>query len=178
MEVTPSSGPLEGWGSLKSREVTWHDPAPTRLVGISMNGMDYVRAGLDGHLPPLPIERLLQFQLVSAEPGKAVFTCTPDESGYNSLGTVCGGVVCTLLDAAVGCAVHTTMPQGKGFTSLELKVNFLKPVRSSSGVLTATGTVVKSGSRAAFTEGIVTDASGTLVATATSTLLIIDFPKT
>ena len=143
-----------------------------------MNATDDVRAGLDGHLPPPPIERLLQFQLVSAEPGKAVFTCTPDESGYNSLGTVCGGVVCTLLDAAVGCAVHTKRwLRGKGFTSLELKVNFLNSVRSSSGVLTATCTVVKSGLRAAFTEGIVTDASGTLVATATSTLLIIDFPK-
>ena len=69
------------------------------------------------------------------------------------------------------------MTKGKGFTSLEIKVNFLKAVRPSSGLLTATGTVVKSGSRAAFTEGTVTDASGGLVATASSTLLIIDFPR-
>ena len=86
-----------------------------------------------------------------------MFTCLPDESAYNAVGAVCGGLVCTLLDTAMGCAVHSTMPKGKGFTSIEIKVNFLKAVRPSSGLLTATGIVVKSGSRAAFTEGTVAD---------------------
>ena len=115
---------------------------------------------------------------MSVEPGKAVFTCMPDESAYNAVGAVCRGLVCTLLDTAMGCALHSTMPKGKGFTSIEIKVNFLKAVRPSSGLLlTATGTVVKSGSRAAFTEGTVTDASGALVAPASSSLLIVDYPR-
>ena len=66
------------------------------------------------------------------------------------------------------------MPQGKGYTSIEIKVNYLKAVRASSGLLTATGTVVKSGARVGFTEGVVTDAAGAVVATASSTLLVFD----
>lgn len=133
-------------------------------------------AVMEGRLPLPPIDKTMGFEPVHAERGKAVFTWTPDESVLNHAGTVMGGVLCTLLDAAIGCALHTTMPEGKGFASLEMKVNFLKTVRISSGVLTATGTVVKSGSRAAFTEGTVTDASGALVATTSSTLLVFDIP--
>ena len=103
-----------------------------------------------------------------------VFTCRPDESAYNPIGAIHGGVVCTLLDSVAGCALHTTLPQGKGYTSIEIKVNYLKAVRLNSGLLTATGTVVKSGARVGFTEGVVTDESGATVATATSTLLIFD----
>ena len=104
-----------------------------------------------------------------------VFTCRPDESAYNPIGAVHGGLVCTLLDSVTGCALHSTLPQGKGYTSVEIKVNYLKAVRLNSGLLTATGTVVKSGSRVGFAEGVVTDESGgAVVATATSTLLVFD----
>jgi uncharacterized protein (TIGR00369 family) len=116
----------------------------------------------------------MEFTMAEAEPGRVVFTCHPDEPAYNPLGAVHGGVVCTLLDSVAGCAMHSTLPQGKGYTSIEIKVNYLKAVRTGSGLLTATGTVVKSGSRVGFTEGIVTDASGAVVATATSTLLVFD----
>ena len=139
-----------------------------------MAGVDYLQAMIDGELPPPPISGLLQFDVMSAEPGRVVFTCRPDESAYNPIGAIHGGLVCTLLDSVTGCAVHSTLPQGKGYTSVEIKVNYLKAVRLSSGVLTATGTVVKSGSRVGFAEGVVTDASGAVVATATSTLLIFD----
>ena len=87
-----------------------------------------------------------------------------------------GGLLCTLLDAVMGGATHTTMAQGRGFSSVEIKVNYLKAVQQSSGLLTATGTVVKSGSRVAFAEGVVTDGSGAVVATASSTLLVFDTP--
>ena len=174
MALTSSDGVREGWGAEKSRVVTWRDPAPTAAIAASMNGWEFVEAIMDHRLPSPPIQQLMQFELVSVEPGRTVFTCVPDESAYNAIGAVCGGLVCTLLDTAVGSALHSAMPKGKGFTSVEIKVNFLKPVRPSSGVLTATGTVVKSGSRVAFTEGTVTDASGALVATASSTLLVID----
>ena len=162
------------WGEERSKVVTWHDPAPTTAIGLSMAGIDYMRAMVDGVLPPPPIAGLMEFTLAEVEPGRAVFTCRPDESSYNPIGVVHGGLVCTLLDSVAGCALHSALPQGKGYTSVEIKVNYLKAVRTSSGLLTATGTVVKAGSRVGFTEGVVTDASGAVVATATSTLLVFD----
>jgi uncharacterized protein (TIGR00369 family) len=176
MTLTPSGGLRDGWGVEKSRTVTWRDPAATAALGASMDGLEFVQAVRDHQLPPPPIEKLMQIELVSVVPGEAVFKCKPDDSAYNAVGAVCGGLVCTMLDTAVGCALHSTMPRGKGFTSIEIKVNFLKTVRQSSGVLTATGIVIKAGSRVAFTEGTVTDASGVLVATASSTLLVVDLP--
>ena len=91
---------------------------------------------------------------------------------YNPLGIVHGGAMCTLLDTATGCALHTTLPKGVSYTSVEIKVNYLKAVTADSGTLTAVGTVVKAGSRIGFAEANISDAAGKLVATATSTLLI------
>jgi uncharacterized protein (TIGR00369 family) len=162
------------WGEPRSRTVTWNDPGPSTAKGLAMAGIDYLQAMIDGKLSPAPIAALLQFKVSSAEPGRVVFTCTPDESAYNPIGAIHGGLACTLLDSVTGCAIHSTLPQGKGYTSVEIKVNYLKTIRLSSGQLTATGTVVKSGSRVGFAEGVVTDAGGAVVATATSTLLIFD----
>ncbi len=164
----------EYWGPPQSRTVTWHDPGPSVARGLSMPGIDYLQAMIARELPPPPIAQLMQFELVEAEPGKVVFTCQPDGSVYNPNGAVHGGLVCTLLDSVAGLALHSTLPAGKGYTSIEIKVNYLKAVRLDAGPLTATGTVVKSGSRVGFTEGAVTDASGKIVATATSTLLVFD----
>jgi uncharacterized protein (TIGR00369 family) len=164
------------WGPEQSRTVTWRDPQRPAEVGLGMAGIDYISAIIAGTIPPPPISRLIQMDITEAEPGRVVFTCTPDESAYNPIGAVHGGLVCTLLDSVAGCALHSTLPQGKGYTSVEIKVNYLKPVRAASGTLTAVGTVVKSGSRVGFTEGVVTDASGSVVATATSTLLVFDLP--
>jgi uncharacterized protein (TIGR00369 family) len=162
------------WGDRRTKVVAWHDPAPTTAKGLSMSGIDYLRAMVDGALPPPPISGLMDFGMVSAEPGRVVFSCQPDESAYNPIGAIHGGLVCTLLDSVAGCALHSTLPQGKGYTSIEIKVNYLKAVRPTSGPLLATGTVVKAGSRVGFTEGVVTDAGGSVVATATSTLLVFD----
>jgi uncharacterized protein (TIGR00369 family) len=160
--------------SERHRTITWQDPGPGTLRGLSMPGIDYMQAVMKGELPAPPIAATMQFELVEAEVGRAVFTCTPDESVYNPIGAVHGGLVCTLRDSAAGCALHTTLPQGKGYTSVEIKVSYLKAVRAGSGLLTATGTVVKAGSRVGFTEATVTDGSGALVATASSTLLVFD----
>ena len=162
------------WGPQQSRTVTWHDPAPTVARGLSMPGIDYLKAMIAGELPPPPMARLMRFDLVDVEPGKVVFTCEPDASMYNPSGAIHGGLVCTVLDSVAGLALHSTLPAGKGYTSIEIKVNYLKPVRLDAGPLSATGTVVKSGARVGFTEGVVTDALGKVVATATSTLLIFD----
>lgn len=164
------------WGPESSRTVTWHDPLRSAEAGLSMPGIDYLRAMVAGEIPPPPIAQLMQMDFIEAEPGRVVFTCTPDASAYNPIGAVHGGLVCTLLDSVAGCALHSTLPAGRGYTSIEIKVSYLKAVRLESGRLTATGTVVKAGSRVAFTEGVVTDASGALVATATSTLLVFELP--
>jgi uncharacterized protein (TIGR00369 family) len=164
----------EDWGPQQSRTVTWNDPAPTIARGTTMPGIDYLKAMIARELPPPPMARLMQFDLVDVAPGKVVFTCEPDASMYNPNGAIHGGLVCTVLDSVAGLALHSTLPAGKGYTSIEIKVNYLKAVRLNAGPLTATGTVVKSGSRVGFTEGVVTDASGAIVATATSTLLVFD----
>jgi uncharacterized protein (TIGR00369 family) len=173
LEMTAAAD-RDDWGPQRSKTVTWHDPGPAAARGLSMAGIDYLRAMVDGALPPAPITGLMQFGIADVEPGRVVFTCVPDESAYNPIGAIHGGLLCTLLDSVTGCAVHSTLPQGKGYTSVEIKVNYLKAVRLTSGQLTATGTVVKSGSRVGFAEGVVTDASGATVATASSTLLIFD----
>jgi uncharacterized protein (TIGR00369 family) len=162
------------WGPQRSKTITWHEPGPSTAKGLTMAGLDSLQAMSDGRLPQPPIGGLMEFGIVEAENGRVVFTCRPDESAYNPSGAIHGGLICTLLDSVTGCAVHSTLPAGKGYTTIEIKVNYLKAVRLTSGVLTATGTVVKSGSRVGFSEGVVTDGSGAIVATATSTLLVFD----
>ncbi len=138
----------------------------------TMSGLEYIEALIDGSIPPPPIVNLMNMQAVSAEVGKVTFTCEPNESHYNPIGTVHGGLVCTLLDSVAGCAAQTTLPKGQAYTSLEIKVSYLRPVMADSGTLTAVGIVTKPGRRAAFVDATVSDAQGRLVATASSTLLI------
>jgi len=158
----------------REKTVTWDDPMATALAGRGEVGLDFLDSMIAGQVAPPPIAKLLGMDLVDVEHGRAVFTLTPDESMFNPIGTVHGGIVCTLLDSALGCALHTTLPAGKGYTSVEIKVSYLKAVRPDSGLLTATGRVVRAGGRVGFTEGEVADGSGAIVATATSTLLLFD----
>ena len=166
----------QSWGEPRSRVVTWYDPRVTAEHAAAMPGLDFMQAVIAGEVPGAPIGALMGFAGGSAEAGRVTFLCTPDESVYNPIGIVHGGLVCTLLDSALGCAVHTTLPAGSAYTSLELKVSYLRPVTRDSGQLVTVGTVTKPGRRAAFAEGTVHDAAGRLVATASSTLLI--FPVT
>ncbi|WP_323809228.1 PaaI family thioesterase [Arthrobacter sp. CDRTa11] len=156
----------------RERLVTWEDPAIGAGAMPTMSGLDYLHSMMGKKLPPPPMGQLVNMTLVEAEPGTATFTCLPDESHYNPIGAVHGGLVCTLLDSALGCAVQTTLPQGQGYTSIEIKVNYLRPIRAGSGLLTCVGVVSKAGSRVAFAEGTVTDGSGKLVATASGSLLV------
>jgi uncharacterized protein (TIGR00369 family) len=162
---------------LRSRTVTWDDPMVTAAGGLERSGLETLQAIRDGVLPPPPIAALMQFDIQEIEEGRVVFGCALDESVYNPLGVVHGGLVCTLLDTVAGCAVHSTLPQGLGYTSIELKVNYLRAVRADSGRLTAVGTVVKPGRRVAFADGQVLDAAGRLVATASSSLLVFPLPE-
>jgi uncharacterized protein (TIGR00369 family) len=156
----------------RRRTVEWQDPAPGVARMPGMPGLDYLRAMIDGELPPPPIASLMRMALTDAGPGTATFVCQPDESHYNPIGTVHGGLVCTLLDSALGCAVQSTLPQGQGYTSIGITVNYLRPVLAASGPLTCVATVTKPGTRVAFADGVVTDADGKVVATATGSLLV------
>jgi uncharacterized protein (TIGR00369 family) len=140
------------------------------------SGLETLEAVRDGLLPQPPIAMLMQFEIRALEEGRVEFGCTLDESVYNPIGVVHGGLVCTLLDTVAGCAVHTTLPAGVAYTSIELKVNYLRPVHHNSGPLTAIGRVVKPGRRVAFAEGEVLDAQGRAVATASSSLLVFPLP--
>lgn len=158
--------------SARSRLVTWSDPLAGATAAQTMTGLDYVRSMIAGTVAGPPIVELMRMAPVSAEVGTVTFTCDPDESHYNPIGTVHGGLVCTLLDSVIGCAVQTTLPLGQGYTSIELKVNYLRAVRADTGRLTAVGVVVKPGTRVAFAEGTVVDSHGKIVATATGTCLV------
>ncbi|MBA2390101.1 MAG: PaaI family thioesterase, partial [Geodermatophilaceae bacterium] len=105
------------------------------------------------------------------------FRCTPDQSVYNPIGLVHGGLVCTLLDSVLGCAVQTTLEAGVGYTSLEIKVSYLRPVRAGEGDLTAVGRVSRRGRRVSFADGEVRDSQGRLVATGSSTCLVVDLVR-
>ncbi len=141
-----------------------------------MSGLEFINGLRDGSVPPPPIFTLMNMELLEVSSGRAVIKCEPDESHYNPLGTVHGGFACTILDSAAGCAVHTTLPAGMGYTSLEIKVSYLRGLSTTTGSLTATGRVIKPGKRVAFAEAELTDGEGRVVATASSTLLVFPIP--
>jgi uncharacterized protein (TIGR00369 family) len=113
-------------------------------------------------------------QMRAIEVGRVVFECEPDESAYNPIGVVHGGLVCTLADTVAACAVHSTLDVGVAYTSIDLNVSYLRPVTTSSGVLRATGFVTKPGRRVAFSRAEIVDGAGKLVATATSSCLVME----
>lgn len=98
--------------AVRTKTIRWQDPREGAALAKTMSGLDYIRAMADGTIAPPPIVELMGFGLVSADVGTVTFTSVPDESHYNPIGTVHGGLVCTLLDSVIGCAVHTTLPQG------------------------------------------------------------------
>ena len=176
--MSPDAGsPPDGWGPPRSRTVSWWDPLIGARAMRSLSGREYLQAMIDGRLPPAPIGGLMAITAVAVGEGTAEFRCRPDESAYNPIGVVHGGLVCTLLDSVAGCAVHSTLPAGVGYTSLEIKVSYLRPVRQGQGELTATGRVTKPGRRAAFADGEVRDEQGRLIATASSTCLVFPLPE-
>lgn len=136
------------------------------------SGMEFLKAIGSGHLPPAPIAELIGFVPIEAEPGRMVFQGTPGRQHYNPIGTVHGGYAATLLDSCVGCAIHTMLPAGKGYTTLELKVNYVRAMTDKTGPVRAEGRVVNLGGQIGIAEGRITDVDGKLYAYATTTCLI------
>jgi uncharacterized protein (TIGR00369 family) len=148
------------------------DPRDVAEEGRRLSGIEYVQAIAKGELPAPPISELMGFRLVLAEPGRAVFEMEPGAQHYNPIGSVHGGIALTLLDSAMGCAVHTQLERGVGYTTLEVKTNFVRPITADTGVIRCEGTVIHQGSRIATAEGKLTDANGKLLAHGTTTCLI------
>jgi uncharacterized protein (TIGR00369 family) len=157
----------------RRREFTWNDPMVTALGGRELDGMTALQAIMDGTLPAPPIAHALGFDLVAAEPGRAVFAFEPAEYHYNPIGSVHGGVFATLLDSAAGCAVHSLLPSGVRYTTLDLNVKYLRAITVDTGRVTAVGTVTHLGGRMALAEARLLDPGDRLLATATSSCLII-----
>jgi uncharacterized protein (TIGR00369 family) len=166
---------MESWGEPRSKTVTWYDPLHTAAAAADLSGLEFLTAIADKQIPGAPIGGLMEFEVASVLDGEVTFTCLPDESVYNPIGVVHGGLVCTLLDSVTACAVHSTLDRGIGYTSLDISVSYLRPVTRDSGLLTARGWVTRRGRRASFAEGEVTTPDGKVVATAKSTCLV--FPR-
>jgi uncharacterized protein (TIGR00369 family) len=145
-------------------------------TAAGMSGLDLLKEMIAGRLPGPPIMQTLDFTLSEIENGRAVFEGTPRLMHYNPLGTVHGGYTATLLDSCMGCAVHSTLPKGVSYTTLEFKVSLLRAVTSETGPVRAEGLIVSSGRRVATAEGKLTDGRGRLLAHATTTCLIFDLP--
>jgi uncharacterized protein (TIGR00369 family) len=141
-----------------------------------LSGLEFLEALSEGRFPRPPIASLLDFQVVEVEQGRAVFAATPGEQHYNPLGSVHGGYISTLLDSCMGCAVHTRLGPGQGYTSLELKVNFVRRVSADTGPVRAEGKVIHLGGQIATAEGRLIDAGGRLLAHGTTTCLIFRLP--
>lgn len=139
----------------------------------SPDGLQQLQALLANGLKA-PMGRTLGFELVKVERGRVVFEGRPDQSVYNPMGAVHGGYAATLLDSACGIATHSTLGPGRGHTTLELKVSYLRGLSETSGTVRATGRAVSVGKRVAFAEATLHDGAGRLCATATSTLLLFD----
>lgn len=148
---------------------------PEQMTGKT--GLQAMQAMLMGELPYPHIAETLDFSLMEVGPGSAVFQGTPQLKHYNPLGSVHGGWYATLLDSAVGCAIHTMMPEGRGYTTAELSVNIVRAASHKSGPLRAIGTVIHCGRQLATAEGRIVGADGRLYAHATTTCLVFELPK-
>lgn len=162
-----------GDADTRTRTVNWKDPGPGLAAAAEMTGLEYLRAIFEGRLPPPPMAMTLGFFGQEAEEGRAVFVSEPGEFLYNPIGVVHGGFAMTLLDSAMGCAVQSTLARGERYTTLETKVNFVRPVLADTGPVRCEGTLIHRGRRVATAEGRLTvQRTGKLLAHGTTTCLI------
>jgi uncharacterized protein (TIGR00369 family) len=161
---------------LRERVVRWDDPKALALAGRSMSGRAFLEAMRAGELPPPPVCNLVDFTISAVDDGRVDMVLTPHEAQYNPIGSVHGGVIATVLDSVMGCAVHSLLPVGRGYTTLEIKVNYLRAITRETGTMRATGKVIHLGGRTAMAEASLNDARGRLFAQATTTCLVFDLP--
>lgn len=159
--------------SKHTRVVSWEDPRPLAEAGRGSSGLEFLQRIVAGELPRPPLAALMNFDLVELEEGRAVFVVEPAEYHYNPIGVVHGGLAATLLDSAMGCAVHSTLPAGVGYTTLEIKVNYVRAMTSETGRVRCEAKVIHVGGRTATAEGRLVDQAGKLYAHGSTTCLIL-----
>ncbi len=161
--------------SSRSRTLVWQDPVATAAAGATMSGMEYMRAIVAGELPPPPIAVTMSLRPIELEEGRVIFEGEPGEEHYNPIGVVHGGYAATLLDSALGCAVHTTLPAGVGYTSLGLEAKYVRPITRDTGRVLCEASVIYRGRKQATAEARLTAAdSGKLLAHGLATLMILE----
>jgi uncharacterized protein (TIGR00369 family) len=145
-------------------------------VMASMTGIEFLRGMFDGTLPAPPIMQNIEPFDHSVEPGIVAFSSIPGFRHYNPIGSVHGGYAATLLDSAMGLCVHSMLPKGSGYTTLEFKVSFIRGMTQDTGVVRSEGRILNVGRRAATAEARITDSKGRLLAHATTTCLVFEIP--
>jgi uncharacterized protein (TIGR00369 family) len=157
-----------------TREITY-GVVPLSVLA-SMPGLDFVRGIFEGRLPEPPIMQTIKPFDCTAEEGSVVMHSVPDLQHYNPIGSVHGGYAATLLDSAMGLAVHSLCPRGTGYTTLEFKVSFIKGMTKDTGIVRTEGKTLSFGRRAATAEARILDSKGRLLAHATTTCLVFELP--
>lgn len=174
--AVPADTTLAAWqardAELRARRLRSGLGRPEQFAGLT--GMQVFEAMLRGDIPIPPISETLDFLLVEAEPGRVQFQGKPQFAHYNPLGSVHGGWIATLLDSALACAVHTLLPVGKTYTTLELKVNYVKALTDRVPLVRAVGEIIYSGGRIGTSQGKLVGPDGTLFAHATTTCIVLD----
>jgi uncharacterized protein (TIGR00369 family) len=160
----------------RTRTFSWDDPLVSAQLAPTMSGLEFLQAMQRGELPAPPMMQMLNFGFQEAEAGRVVFHVEPAEYHYNPIGMVHGGLAATLCDTAMGCAIHSSLPAGVGYTTLELKINFVRPLTAATGLVLCEGKVINVGGRVATAEARMTDRAGKLYAHATTTCLIMRPP--
>jgi uncharacterized protein (TIGR00369 family) len=164
----------DGQSPARTRTISWQDPLAAAARGRALEGLDYLRGIVEGTFAPPPIAELLGFSLVEVERGRALFAVEPAEWMYNPIGSVHGGVAATLLDSCMGCAVHSTLPAGVGWTTTDLQVRYIRAMSANTGRVLAEGKVVHAGVRTATAEGrLFVESDGTLIAHASTGCVIL-----
>ena len=168
--------PARAEHEVRERTHSWQDPLLTAAAAREVDGLTFLRRLAAGEVPPAPVAATLGFTLLEVESGRVVFGLEPAQFHYNPIGSVHGGVFATLLDSAAGCAVHSMLPAGTRYTTLDLSVKFLRGLDADSGPVRCEGVVVHLGGRTALAEARLHDGAGRLCAHATSSCLILRPP--
>lgn len=154
--------------------ISWGDPQKAFSQASSLAGLEFLHKIISGEFDQPPIADLMGMKLVAASPGEAIFTVKPAEYHYNPIGSVHGGLAATMCDAAMACAIQSTLPAGRLFTTLELKINYLRPLLTTSGTIKCIGSTIHVGRRIATAEARVIDAQDKLFAHATTTCMAME----
>jgi uncharacterized protein (TIGR00369 family) len=158
----------------RTRTISWTDPATLAAESVTESGFEYLRGIAAGRIPRPPIAELIDSFIVEVEPGRVVFAADPAEWMYNPIGSVHGGIAATLLDSCMGCAVHTTLEAGIGYTTTDRQVRYIRPLTTSTGRVLAEGRVVHAGRRTATAEGrLFVESDHSLIAHATTGCAIL-----